>query len=230
MIRHLRTNGVVVLVLQPVQVKAFAKNDVIDAALIAARTAVLDPAELDVDTRLEHISGLRLRGVVTRDITRLKGRRAAELLKIVKAIRQYADLAARFDLIQSVPDIGERTALAILLRLPELGHVTREQAVALAGLAPYDQDSGRCSGQRHIAAGRTRLRHPLHAAALPAAFRWNPALKALYERLLARGKAHKVALAVDRNGNLVDAMLSAPRHEGGQGVLPLGEEDLGLPA
>jgi transposase len=46
-IRHLRTNGVVVLVLQRVQVKAFAKlhlrrakNDAIDAALIAACTVV----------------------------------------------------------------------------------------------------------------------------------------------------------------------------------------------
>jgi transposase len=224
-VRHLRTNGVVVLVLQPAQVKAFAKlhlrrakNDAIDAALIAACTAALDPAERDVDTRLEpladqltfieqleediarlktrleHICDLRLRGLVTRDIARLKARRAAELLKIVKAIRQHADLAIRLDLIHSVPGIGERTALAILLRLPEIGQVTREQAAALAGLAPFDQDSGRSHGQRHIAAGRARLRRSLYAAALPAAFHWNPALKALYGRLLARGKAHKAAL------------------------------------
>jgi transposase len=223
--RSLRAQGITVLVLQPMQVKAFArlhlrraKNDAIDAALIAACTAALDPIECEVDgrlesladqltfveqleediarfkTRLEHIADPRLRGVVTRDIGRLKARRTAELLKIVRQIRQHADLATRLDLVQSVPGIGERTALAILLRLPELGRVTREQAAALASLAPFDQDSGRHHGQRHIAAGRARLRRSLYAAALPAAFHWNPALKALYVRLTARGKAHKAAL------------------------------------
>jgi transposase len=49
-------------------------------------------------------------------------------------------------------------------------------------------------GQRHIAGGRDRLRRSLYAAALPAAFRWNKALVALYRRLVARGKAHKTAL------------------------------------
>jgi transposase len=224
-VRYLRASGVTVHVFQPTQIKAFAKlrlrrakNDAIDAALIAACTAAFDPAERNADprletladqltfveqieediarlkTRLEHVTNPRLRGIVTRDIARLKGRRAAELLKIVGQIRQHADLATRLSLVQSVPGIGERTALAILLRLPELGRVTREQAAALAGLAPFDQDSGRSHGQRHIAAGRARLRRSLYAAALPAAFQWNPALKALYGRLIERGKAHKAAL------------------------------------
>ena len=64
----------------------------------------------------------------------------------------------------------------------------------LAGLAPFVQQSGRWEGERHIAGGRSRLRRSLYAAALPAAFRWNPALKALYRRLVARGKPHAVAL------------------------------------
>jgi transposase len=80
------------------------------------------------------------------------------------------------------------------LRLPELGQLSREQVAALAGLAPFDDDSGMRRGQRHIAGGRSRLRRSLYAAALPAAFRWNPALKALYARLTARGKCHKQAL------------------------------------
>jgi len=92
--------------------------------------------------------------------------------------------------VLSVPGIGQRTALAILIRLPELGALSREQAAALAGLAPFDSDSGAHRGQR----GRARLRRSLYAAALPAAFRWNPTLIALYRRLKQRGKPHKAAL------------------------------------
>jgi transposase len=78
--------------------------------------------------------------------------------------------------------------------MPEIGRVTREQAAALMGVAPYDDDSGDHAGARHIAGGRKRLRKSLYAAALPASFRWNPALMALYKRLIAKGKPHKVAL------------------------------------
>ncbi|MGH8733928.1 MAG: transposase, partial [Burkholderiales bacterium] len=145
-------------------------------------------------TRLEHIGDRRLRRFVTADIARLKLRRAAELLRIVRRLRAHDDLARRLDLVLSVPGIGERTALALVIRMPELGRITREEAAALAGLAPFDDDSGRYKGQRHIAGGRGRLRRSLYAAALPAAFRWNKALIDLYARLIARGKAHNAAL------------------------------------
>jgi transposase len=103
-------------------------------------------------------------------------------------------VARRLDLVLSVPGIGDRTAIAIIVRMPELGRISREQAAALAGLAPFDADSGNHKGQRHIAGGRSRLRRSLFAAALPAAFRWNDALVQFYRRLLARGKAHNAAL------------------------------------
>ena len=63
-----------------------------------------------------------------------------------------------------------------------------------AGLAPFDDDSGKRQGMRRIAGGRTRLRKSLYAAALPAAFQWNPALVHLYRRLTKAGKPHKLAL------------------------------------
>ena len=66
-------------------------------------------------------------------------------------LRAYPDLARRLDLVLSVPGIGERTALAIVIRMPELGRISREEAAALAGLAPFDADSGTHKGQRHIA-------------------------------------------------------------------------------
>ena len=78
--------------------------------------------------------------------------------------------------------------------MPEIGRVSREQAAALAGLAPYDDDSGLRRGPRHIKGGRQRLRQSLYAATLPAVFYWNAQLKAVYKRLIAAGKTHKLAL------------------------------------
>ena len=80
------------------------------------------------------------------------------------------------------------------MRLPEIGRITREQAVALAGLAPYDDDSGEQVGIRHIDGGRKRLRRALYTASLAASFRWNQQLIQLYQRLTAAGKEHKRAL------------------------------------
>jgi transposase len=221
----LRAAGFKVLVLQPIQVRAFAraklrraKNDALDAVLIAACAAMIDPPSIEPDdrltelagqltfveqieediarlkVRLEHIDEPRLRRLVLTDIARLKVRRTAELLRIARQLRLHEDLARRLDLVLSVPGIGERTALAIIVRMPELGRVDREKAAALAGLAPFDDDSGKHEGERHIGGGRARLRRSLFAAALPAAFRWNKALIALYTRLMAKGKAHNAAL------------------------------------
>jgi len=221
----LRAAGLTVVVLQPLQVRAFArlrgrraKNDRLDAVLIAACAAACEPPPVAPDarleelagsltfleqteediarfkTRLEHIREPRQRRLVEADIVRLKARRAAEMRRLAAAITAHPDLVRRRQLVLSVPGIGERTALTLLIRMPELGRISREQAAALAGLAPFDDDSGQHKGQRHIAGGRARLRRALFAAALPAAFRWNPALIALYQRLKARGKAHNAAL------------------------------------
>jgi len=221
----LRAAGFKVLVLQPIQVRAFArvhlrraKNDALDAMLIAACAVTIDPPSIEPDdrltelagqltfveqieediarlkVRLEHIDEPRLRRLVLTDIARLKARRTTELLRIARQLRLHEDLARRLDLVLSVPGIGERTALAIIVRMPELGRIDREKAAALAGLAPFDDDSGKHRGERHIGGGRARLRRSLFAAALPAAFRWNKALIALYTRLTARGKAHNEAL------------------------------------
>src|SRR5450432_3858548 len=141
-VEHLRAAGFIVLVLQPMQVKAFgrihlrrAKNDDLDAVLIAACTAALEqpkiapdprPAELarnltfleqieeDIarfTTRLGHIDEPRLRRMVTSDIARLKARRVAQIRDIAKHLRDHDDLARRLELVLSIPGIGERTAL-----------------------------------------------------------------------------------------------------------------------
>ena len=224
-VAHLRSAGFTVLVLQPIQVRAYArlhlrraKNDALDAMLIAACAATVDPPVIAPDerlaklashltfieqteedaarlkVRLEHVDDPRLRRLVIADIKRLKVRRAAEMARVAKALRDHEDLARRLDLVLSVPGIGERTALAIIIRMPELGRISREEVAALAGLAPFDDDSGSQRGQRHIAGGRGRLRRSLFAAALPAAFRWNRQVAIFYQRLIAAGKPHNLAL------------------------------------
>jgi transposase len=224
-VAHLRAAGFTVLLLQPAQVRAYArlhlrwaKTDPLDAALIAACAAAIDAPRQAPDerlvaladhltfieqieedvarlkVRLEHVRQPRLRAMIETDIARLTRRRAAELARLLTALRAHPDLARRFDLVLSVPGIGERTGLALIIRMPELGRLSRQEAAALAGLAPHPRDSGTRKGQRHIAGGRTRLRRSLFAAALPASFRWNPALVALYSRLKARGKPHTPAL------------------------------------
>jgi transposase len=145
-------------------------------------------------TRLESCRDQRSRELWTNEIARLGKLEKAELKQLVAAIRQYPDLAERLDLIGSVDGIGLPTATAILVRLPEIGSLTRQQVAALAGLAPYDADSGEHKGGRHIRGGRGRLRKAIYFAALPASFRWNPQLIALYDRLIADGKEHKEVL------------------------------------
>lgn len=224
-VSHPRKEGFTVIMFQPIQVRAYAtsrqqraKNDRIDAALIAACTVaattikdapdprleafaepltLIEQIEEDIarcKTRLEAFRDPRHRDLLKAEIKRLKAWRAAEIKRMVAELRRHDDLARRLDLIESVPGIGLRTALALLVRMPELGTLSREQAAALAGLAPFDDDSGKRHGARRIAGGRTRLRKSLYAAALPAAFRWNPALINLYQRLIRDGKPHKVAL------------------------------------
>src|SRR4051812_47973592 len=149
---------------------------------------------MKLKNRIETCRNERIRAVWKEDIARLAKRERTELKALVAAIRQYPDLAERLDLIHSVGGTGLPTAVAILVRMPEIGQITREQAAALAGLAPYDDDSGDQVGARHIEGGRERLRRALYLAALPASFRWNPQLIALYQRLRAAGKEHKRAL------------------------------------
>jgi transposase len=224
--RHLQAAGFTVVVLQPLQVKAFAKlnlqrakNDRIDAALIAACTYIFDarnklPPDPRFDvlgdhltfieqvsddiarlkTRLEHIRDKRLHRIVMANIDRLQRLLTGELKRLIAQLRSHADLARRFELVLSIPGIGERTAVTLVVRMPELGQLSREQAAALAGLAPFVHQSGKRQGETHIGGGRGRLRRSLYAAALPASFRWNPALIALYRRLTARGKSHTSAL------------------------------------
>jgi transposase len=222
-VAEMRGAGFVVIMFQPAQVRSYArfrlqraKNDKIDAGLVADCMAATETIHAPPDPRLvmlaehqtlidqiiEDIATLKNRRESAREkphrqfwsaqISDLKRKEKDELKKLVAAIRAHDDLARRLDLIASVDGVGLPTAVAILVRLPEIGRVSREEVAALAGLAPYDDDSGERSGAKHIAGGRERLRKVLYNASLAAAYHWNPQLIAFKDRLLAAGKLHKV--------------------------------------
>lgn len=118
------------------------------------------------------------------------GKIEAELTAAVKSSPAWRE---RDELLQSVPGVGPQVSRTLLAELPELGTASGRQLAALCGLAPFNRDSGRHSGPRSIRGGRSHVRVALYQAALTA-MRCNAPLRGVYQGLLARGKAKKVAL------------------------------------
>lgn len=116
------------------------------------------------------------------------GRAEAELAKHIDT--HHADLAA---LLGSVKGIGSATTSTLIAEVPELGHLSRREIGALVGVAPMNRDSGVLRGKRMIYGGRASVRRALYMATL-VAVRFNPVLRAFYERLVKAGKPKKVAL------------------------------------
>jgi transposase len=226
--------GFEVVVHQPLEVRLFArlkrrraKNDRLDARLIAAATAqveavraardpeLCDLAErltayelvtdkaADLKTLLESIAAKDLSATLRTALRGLERTKAKLLAEVVARIKARPDLLHRFRLLLSLPGVGPVVAATLVVRMPELGPMRRGQAAALAGLVPFDRDSGQWKGQRFIQGGRSRPRRMLYLAAL-AARRCSPALKAFADQLIARGKPKKlVVVAVMRK--LVEA-------------------------
>ena len=137
-------------------------------------------------TKLVRQSVQRSITALTEDIIRLD--RA-----ILKLVQSDDDWQQRFELLKTVPGVGEITAAALVAELPELGQLNRQKISALVGVAPYAADSGARTGKRCIRGGRKSLRCVLYMAALSAS-QHNPVLKKFAERLKSAGKAAKVVL------------------------------------
>lgn len=120
-----------------------------------------------------------------------------QIRRLEKEIRTlmeaHDEWKGKAQIIQSVPGIGPTVSASLIAELPELGELNRRQIAALVGVAPFNRDSGQFRGQRRISGGRASLRCALYMATL-ASRRFNPTIKAFYERLLARGKKAKVIL------------------------------------
>jgi transposase len=195
-----------------------AKTDRIDAAVLREFGELLQPEQMSapspqrqrlaalVQRREQLISILMMeqqRMTQTRDpLVRKLGRPLVKELErqikqIEEMIEQHIDdddtLRGQSERLQQVKGIGKVTASTLLAELPELGHLTRNEAGALAGVAPCNRDSGMHRGRRTIRGGCVKVRRVLYMAATVAS-RFNPILKAFYQRLVAAGKPKKVAL------------------------------------
>ena len=112
---------------------------------------------------------------------------------LAKAVAEMTEWQETFDILTSVPGIGDGVAYTLLGELPELGQLTNRQIAALCGLAPYNRDSGKMNGRRRIRGGRAPIRTMLYMAML-SAIQHNPVMKEFYHRLVAQGKHKKVAI------------------------------------
>jgi transposase len=162
------------------------------AELVSARDRLVD-LRTQLVNALEHVETSLVRQCFQSQLKTLQ-RRIARLEKALAAtIASHPELARRFQLLTAQPGIALLTAATLLALLPELGCANRNQIAALAGLAPYNRDSGQKSGPRFTGHGRPRLRRALYLATL-SAIRSPGDLADFYRRLRLAGKPAKVAL------------------------------------
>jgi len=209
-----------------------AKSDPLDARLIAEFTQDLPP-ELyplpDADTQA--LAGLCQRRNQLLEMQQMENNRLERAdpatCKSIKAVLRMLQRAleeveqeierriknspvwqAKRELLASMKGIGVTSCSALLAWLPELGQFSRQRICALAGVAPYDDDSGERHGRRQIAGGRAVVRRVLYMATLSAVHH-NPVLKAYYQRLLERGVKPKSALiaALRKMLTILNAMI-----------------------
>ncbi|MEZ6235225.1 MAG: IS110 family transposase [Phycisphaerales bacterium] len=196
-----------------------AKTDAIDAAVLVRFGAAVEPRHRPLPApEQERLARLQTRRVQliahrTAEVNRLQQatdalirrtirsmlsaiQRQIELIEAESAevIAQHERLERVYAILTSVPGVGPVTAAVLLGHMPELGQLSRQEAAALAGLAPFNQDSGAQRGQRRIRGGRAPVRTALYMATLTAA-RCNSVIAEDFKRLIDAGKTHKVAMA-----------------------------------
>jgi transposase len=224
MVTELAAASLPIVVVNPTRVRNFArakgqlaKTDPIDARMIADFAQAIRPEVRPLGTEEQQL----IKAFVTRrrqliDMqTAEKNRRTSinpellprlekhldwletELAEIEEDLNDWIDQNAQWRekrvSLESVPSVGKVTSFTLLAELPELGTLSRQKIAALVGLAPFNRDSGRFRGRRHIFGGRSDVRSVLYMAAL-SGIRYNPVLKAFYDRLIAKGKLPKVAI------------------------------------
>jgi len=223
--RSLAASGIPAAVVDPFRVRMFAKaqgifakNDRLDARVMALFAAVLPPPirppapqaleelkELTVArlSAVEHQTALKnqlsaaedafLKRQLVRRLARVAKDIAAIEQEIVKRIGADEALARRYAVLKSIPGFGPTVAASLVAGLAELGACTRRGIALLAGLAPIDDQSGQRHGVRVIWGGRANVRRMLYLAAITAA-RSDAEMRAFYNRLITDGKRAKVAI------------------------------------
>jgi transposase len=213
-----------VAVMNPRQIRDFAKatgelakTDALDAGVIAHFAEAVRPTPRPLpDETTQQIDALlqrrrqllemlvaerhrvalahpAVRDSLARHIDALQGLINATDEEVAAIIRTSPAWREKDDLLQSAPGIGPVLSATLQAALPELGVLNQREIAKLVGVAPLNDDSGKRSGTRHIRGGRAAVRAVLYMATLTAT-RFNPVIKAFYQRLLGRGKPQKVAI------------------------------------
>jgi transposase len=224
LVRALVTAALPVVVVNPRHVRDFAKatgrlakTDRLDADMLAHFAEVIRPAVRpmpDADTQALAALSARRRQVVTmltveqqhlssvlpavrkgieRHLRWLTAERVRVEDDLDQAIQQSPIWREKDEWLQSVPGVGPVVTTTLLADLPELGTLSHKQIAALVGVAPLNRDSGQWRGKRSVWGGRAQVRAVLYMGTLVAT-RFNPVIRTFYQRLLAAGKAKKVAL------------------------------------
>lgn len=194
-----------------------AKTDRIDALMLAAFAAAIRPqvrplpdeetrALGDLLARRRQLIDIRVqeklrlsrasavqRASLKEHIDWLDERIARLDIDLTHTLRTSGAWREKDDLLKEIPGVGAVTRATLLALLPELGMLNRKEIAALAGVAPFNRDSGRHRGERVIWGGRAQVRRVLYMAAV-CAMRCNPVIRAFYLRLRGQGKPAKVAL------------------------------------
>ena len=220
----LATAGIPLVVINPRQVRDFAratgelaKTDAIDARLLALFAERVRPEvrplkseeARDLDaliTRRRQLVEMRagernrlhqasavVRPSVEQHVTWLTARIGEVDEELQERIRKSDVWREKDRVLRSAPGIGPTASFSLLAGVPELGALNRQKVSKLVGIAPLNCDSGTIRGQRRIWGGRSDVRNVLYMATL-SAIRHNPVIREFYDRLVARGKAKKVAL------------------------------------
>jgi transposase len=162
------------------------------AALVTRRVQLLELRVAEAQ-RADTCADLDLRKLFTPWLAQMEKQISIVEALIEALLKTQAPLADQVQRLDDIMGVGRLTAVMVLATMPELGQLNRRQAAALAGLCPYNRDSGQWAGQRCISGGRAEVRRALYMAALSAS-RSNHLLKPFYDRLIAAGKPAKVAL------------------------------------
>lgn len=132
-----------------------------------------------------------VKGLVTKQIRQIEKDLTTLEAKALREGEAHPELQERATLLQSIPGIGPTTALCLIIAMPELGSLSEKKVSALVGLAAMDQQSDTYQAKAHIRGGRSVIRQALFMRAL-VVIRYNPDLKAFYQRVTATGKPKKL--------------------------------------
>jgi transposase len=220
----LKESGIPVAIVNPREVRDFAKatgklakTDTLDAKVLAHFSAVIEPEPSSISSEeLQELGAILARRRQIIEMLTAEKNRLHTAKKVVRArikahiaylenelaeteaglrngIKESPIEREKYNLLRSVPGVGPNLCTTLLIELPELGKLNKKQIAALVGVAPLNRDSGTLRGKRTVWGGRATVRASLYMAALVAS-RYNPIIKAFYQRLCAAGKAKKVAL------------------------------------